>query len=79
MRYDTAMAFLPAVFGWLSGSPDPAGNANKRVITLDEGETQEFSIGYIMGAPDIYAIVMNVQVQFGSASTPLFLHCLTAN
>ena len=73
------MLYLPAVFGWLSGSADPAGNMNKRVITLDEGETQELSIGFIKGTPNRYIITMDVQVQFGSASTPLVLHCSTAN
>ena len=62
-------------FGWISGNVN-AASPQRRLVTLEEGETTELSIGFSKGEPPSFVIDIRVEVQAGSASVEMSIDAL---
>ena len=51
-------------------------NPQQRLVTLEEGETTELSIGFSKGEPPAFVIDIRVEVQAGSASVETSIDAL---
>ena len=53
-----------------------AANTQQRLVTLEEGETTELSIGFSKGEPPSFVVDIRVEVQAGSASAEMSIDAL---